>query len=100
MLSTSFLFGLFYVLANALQAMGEAGSALIVNLSRQGLIYIPAMLIFNAVWGMSGLIWAQPIADVISTVLVVILYFVCIRKLERRAAEDTALPDRTDETEG
>lgn len=45
MLTTSFLFGMFYVLSNALQAMGAATSALIINMSRQGIIYIPAIFI-------------------------------------------------------
>ena len=48
LLTTSFLFGVFYVLTNALQAMGAAVQALIINLSRQGLIYIPALYIFLA----------------------------------------------------
>ena len=100
MLSTSFLFGLFFVLANALQAMGEAGNALIVNLSRQGIVYIPALLILNSLWGMSGLIWAQPIADVLSTILVVFLYFISIRKLECKAAETSDLPDENIPAEG
>lgn len=45
LLSTSFLLGIFYVLCNALQAMGTAMAALIVNLSHQGAIYIPAVFI-------------------------------------------------------
>ncbi|MDO4304910.1 MAG: MATE family efflux transporter, partial [Bacillota bacterium] len=48
LLTTSFLFGVFYVLSNALQAMGAATQALIINLSRQGLIYIPALFIMKA----------------------------------------------------
>lgn len=39
LLCTSFLFGVFYVLTNALQACGAATESLIVNISRQGLIY-------------------------------------------------------------
>ena len=64
LLTTSFLFGLFYVLSNALQAMGAATAALIINVSRQGLIYIPTIFILKKVLGMYGLIWAQSIADV------------------------------------
>lgn len=74
LLTTSFLFGIFYVLANALQAAGKAAAALIVNLSRQGFIYIPALFLLKALLGADGLVWAQPVADVLSTVLVVILY--------------------------
>ena len=49
LLTTSFLFGVFYVLTNALQAMGAAVQALIINLSRQGMIYIPALFILQAI---------------------------------------------------
>ena len=48
LLCTSFLFGVFYVMTNALQACGAAAESLIVNISRQGLIYIPAMFILAA----------------------------------------------------
>lgn len=80
LLSTSFLFGMFYVLSNALQAMGAAASALITNLSRQGLIYIPAIFILQAVIGMDGLLWAQPVADVLSVILVIVLYRVTVKR--------------------
>ncbi|MGN0975844.1 MAG: MATE family efflux transporter, partial [Gemmiger sp.] len=74
LLSTSFLFGIFYVLSNALQAMGAATAALIVNLSRQGLIYIPALFVLRVMFGADGLAWAQPVADILSTALVAVLY--------------------------
>lgn len=74
LLTTSFLFGMFYVLSNALQAMGAATPALIINMSRQGLIYIPVIFILQSIIGMNGLLWAQPVADILSVILVVILY--------------------------
>ncbi len=74
LLSTSFLFGVFYVLTNALQACGAAGESLIVNISRQGLVYIPAMFLLGAVFQETGLLWAQPVADVLSLALAVIIY--------------------------
>ena len=73
MLSTSFLFGLFYVLSSALQAMGAATAALIANISRQGLIYIPMLWLLNTWLGVDGIMWAQPVADVLSVVLVIVL---------------------------
>ena len=75
LLCTSVLFGVFYVLINALQACGTAAESLIVNISRQGLIYIPAMFILGALFHETGLIWAQPVADVLSLVLAAVLYF-------------------------
>lgn len=80
LLSTSTLFGVFYVLANALQAMGAAVSSLIINLSRQGLIYIPALYILRAVLGVNGLMWAQPAADILSVGLAVGLYSIAFKK--------------------
>ncbi|MGM9615139.1 MAG: MATE family efflux transporter [Oscillospiraceae bacterium] len=74
LLCTSFLFGVFYVLTNALQASGAATESLIVNISRQGLIYIPAMFCLGALFHETGLIWAQPVADVLSLILAIVLY--------------------------
>ena len=81
LLSTCFLFGGFYVLSNALQAAGAATAALFINLSRQGLIYIPALFILKGMLGANGLVWAQPAADLLSTVLVVVLYARTAKKL-------------------
>lgn len=81
LLTTGFLFGVFYVLTNALQATGAATASLIISLSRQGLIYIPALFILQAAMGMTGLVWAQPAADVLSTLLAALLYGKTYRKL-------------------
>ena len=80
LLTTSTLFGVFYVMTNALQAMGAAVSSLIINLSRQGLIYIPALFILKAALGVNGLVWAQPVADLLSIGLAALLYAVTFKK--------------------
>lgn len=87
LLTTSVLFGVFYVLSNALQALGAANEALIINISRQGVIYIPALFIMRSLMGITGLVWAQPVADVLSTVLVAVLYVRAVNKTESSAAE-------------
>ncbi len=83
LLTTSFLFGMFYVLSNALQAMGAATAAFIINLSRQGLIYIPAIFILQKAIGRNGLLWAQPVADVLSVLLVLVLYHYAEKKVKK-----------------
>lgn len=80
LLTTGPLFGLFYVLSNALQAMGAAVSSLVVNLSRQGLIYIPALFLLRALMGVTGLVWAQPAADLLSLTLAWILYRISVHR--------------------
>ncbi len=79
-LTTSFLFGIFYVLVNSLQAMGAALPALIVNMSRQGIIFIPTMYLLNNFIGINGIAWAQPVADVLSIVLVGFLSVITSKK--------------------
>lgn len=82
LLCTSFLFGVFYVLINALQACGAVTESFVVNISRQGIIYIPVMFILGTMFHEMGLIWAQPVADVLSFGLVVILY---VRKSKKHS---------------
>lgn len=82
LLSTSFLFGVFYVLVNALQAMGAATPALLISMSRQGIIFIPALFILQAIVGMTGLVWAQPVADVLSILIVAILFRKTMKKMQ------------------
>lgn len=84
LLITSALFGVFYVLINALQAMGAAVSSLIINLSRQGIIFIPAMFILNAVLGINGLVWAQPVADILSLILAAVLYAIAYKMAAKK----------------
>ena len=81
LLTTSFMFGVFYVLINALQAMGAATASLIINLSRQGMIFIPSLFILKAVLGLTGLVWAQPVADILSILLATVLYINTYKKL-------------------
>ena len=88
LLSTGVLFGVFYVLGNALQAMGAALPSLMINLSRQGLIYIPALFLLRAVLGAEGLVWAQPVADILSTLLAAGLYLTAVRAERKNDAAE------------
>lgn len=68
------------MLVNAIQAMGAGTEVLIMNISRQGMIFIPALFILEAMIGINGLVWAQPVADVLSMILVIVLYMRCTKK--------------------
>lgn len=85
LLSTSIFFGIYYVLANSLQAMSAAAEALVINISRQGLIYIPMLFVLRTLMGIDGLAWAQPVADLLSLALVIVMYGRTLRKLSRDA---------------
>lgn len=75
LLTTSFLFGAYYVLLNAIQAVGESRAALILNISRQGIVFIPALFVLESFVGINGILWAQPVADIVSMILAAAMYF-------------------------
>jgi multidrug efflux pump len=83
LLTTSIFFGIFYVITNAIQAMGAVIPSLIINLSRQGIIYIPALYILNIFSNANILMFAQPVADILSIALAVILYIFTSKKIMR-----------------
>ncbi len=45
------------------QALGKALPALFLSISRQGLFFLPLLLLLNALFGFKGFIYAQPITD-------------------------------------
>ena len=62
--------------------MGAATASLVINLSRQGIIFIPALFLLKASLGLTGLLWAQPVADVLSLILAVTLYLGTYKKMQ------------------
>lgn len=80
LMTTAWLTGAFAICQNALQAMGAATPALLASVFRQGIIFIPAVFLFQAILGLDGLIWAQPVVDVVSLVIVILMLVNKIRK--------------------
>jgi len=62
------------------QAVGKALPALLLTLSRQGLIFIPLLFILSHYYGVIGVWLAFPIADVISTVVTAYFLNRAVRK--------------------
>ena len=82
LMSTAWLIGAFAICQNTLQAMGAAVPALLASIIRQAVIFIPAMFILQNIFGANGLIWAQPVADVLSLVVVAMMLAAKIGKME------------------
>lgn len=78
------IIGVMFVLTNALQAMNQVAPSLVLSLSRQGLLFLPLLLILGAAFGLDGLVYAQPVADYGSTVLAGILFAHCVRKIQHQ----------------
>lgn len=73
--------GVLFVMTNAIQSMGAAIPALILSISRQGLIYFPVIFTFSRVFDSPAMLAAaQPVTDYLAAILSIILYFVAYRK--------------------
>ena len=69
-------------LENDYKAIGAATPALLASIFRQGIIFIPAVFIMKAIIGVDGLIWAQPVADVLSLAVVTVMLLRKIRETD------------------
>ncbi len=69
------LIGLSMIGSNYFQSIGKAKHAMFLSLLRQVILLVPMMLILPRIFGLNGVWFAQPIADLISfTVTAVLLY--------------------------
>ena len=73
-LSSSILFAVFFIYINALQAMGAGRASFILSVCRQCVLYMPLLFVMNHFAGEYGIIWALPIAELLSLVQTVIMY--------------------------
>lgn len=63
------LFGFHTVYSSLFLALGKSREGFLLGASRQGICFIPVILLLPAVWGLNGILYAAPIADVLSAVL-------------------------------
>ena len=82
------IIGFQFVFMSTFQALGKSIPSLILSLSRQGIAFIPAILIGTKLFGINGIIWSQPIADIVSVALATVMYIYIYRKMKRKALEE------------
>ena len=82
--------GILFLCINTIQGMGKALPSLILTICRQGLIFIPLIIILNKIVGLNGVIYAQSTADYCSIVVAVLICLGIFRKLEHRAENAAA----------
>ena len=66
------------------QSMGKAQYAFAITLMRQLFLYVPLLLILNRSLGFFGMIWAQPITEVIMMMVSVSMLVNMIQKLMKK----------------
>lgn len=76
--------GILFLCINTIQGMGKAVPSLVLTICRQGLVFIPAVYILNGIFGLDGVIYAQPAADFISIVLSLAICLGIFRKMDKQ----------------
>lgn len=80
------LVGILFIINFSFQGMGKGVQSLIIAVSRQGLVFLPTMIIMDHFVGLDGLIWAQPTADFFCIALSVIMFIITVKKLQKKNA--------------
>ncbi len=75
------LFGFYTVYSSLFLALGKGREGFILGACRQGICFIPVILLLPMVWGLNGIMYAQPIADVLSAVITVFMAIPLHKKL-------------------
>lgn len=67
------LFGFYTVYSSLFLALGKAKEGFILGACRQGICFVPVILLLPMAWDIHGILYAQPIADVLSAIVTVFM---------------------------
>ena len=63
------LFGFYTVYSFLFLVMGKAVEGCFLGACRQGICFVPVILLLPGIFGLDGILYAQPIADVLSAIV-------------------------------
>lgn len=72
------------------RTLGKAVSSLAITVMRTAALFIPAVILLNSLWGLDGVIAAQPVVEAILTTGCLVLYGKELRAGRRRTREPAA----------
>ncbi len=83
--------GIMFCLNFTFQAIGKGAQSLILAVSRQGFVFFPMLFVMNHFFGIYGIVYAQPIADIISVFIALFMFLKLNRDFKEIEAEMEAL---------
>lgn len=89
-LLTFSIVGFQIVTTNFFQALGMAGKAVFLSLTRQILFMIPLLFILPPMWGLDGVWSAFPISDSVATIVAAIFLWIQIKRINSTPAPAAA----------
>lgn len=79
------------IMANMLtQAIGKSWQASLLAMGRQGIFFLPLIFILPAFFGLSGIQITQPLADIATFLLSILLTAPVLKEIRRRMAEENS----------
>lgn len=75
--------GIMFIFINVLQGLGKAIPSLILSISRHGLVFIPLIYLLNRIAGLNGVVYTQPITDIVTSIIGVSIYLAVMRGVKR-----------------
>lgn len=77
------LFGFYTVYSSLLLALGKGAAGFFLGACRQGICFVPVILLLPALCGLNGILYAQPIADAVSAIITVLMAIRLHRELTK-----------------
>lgn len=81
-------FGFYTVYSSLFLALGNARQGFLLGICRQGLCFLPAILLLPAIWQLNGVLCAQPVADVASALIAFVMAVGFHQTLKKPAQRD------------
>lgn len=81
-----FLFGFYTVYSSLFLALGKGTAGFVLGACRQGICFVPVILFLPIVWGMNGILYAQPIADILSAIITIFMAIHLHKELKKTEA--------------
>ena len=89
------LFGFYTVYSSLFLALGKGREGFILGACRQGICFIPVILLLPMLWGLNGILYAQPIADMLSAIITVFMALPLHKKLNEMQKQTATISTNT-----
>ena len=67
------LLGFYTVYSSLFLALGKGLEGFVLGACRQGICFVPVILILPVFWGINGILYVQPVADVLSAIITIFM---------------------------
>lgn len=67
------LFGFYTVYSSLFLALGKGCAGFFLGACRQGFCFVPLIILLPTLWGLPGILYAQPLADVLSALIATLM---------------------------